>query len=167
MLAGRPIVGVWISAALFASALCWMLQGWFPPRWAVLGTLVGVSCMVLSGRANDGGILAYWSQSYWGGAASALGGCLLLGGLRRVVDRACWAASAALGAGVSILALTRPFEGLLVCIPVALALAGWFLWSRRATLPAKLLRVALPAAAVLALAAGWLALYNQRVAGAP
>src|SRR5256885_1438026 len=42
VLTGRPIVGVWISAALFAAALCWMLHGWFPARWALIGAAIGI-----------------------------------------------------------------------------------------------------------------------------
>src|SRR3954469_23984252 len=61
---GRPIVGVWLSAALMASALAWMLQGWLPPRWALVGTALGAVTLVFSGRDNGGGALAYWSQSY-------------------------------------------------------------------------------------------------------
>src|SRR5947207_2501421 len=46
---GRALEGVWISAALYVAALCWMLQAWFPARWAVIGTLLGVVTMVLGG----------------------------------------------------------------------------------------------------------------------
>ena len=36
VLAGHPIVGVWMSFGLMCAAISWMLYAWVPPRWACL-----------------------------------------------------------------------------------------------------------------------------------
>ena len=53
---GHPIIGVWLSTAFACAAICWMLMGWFPARWAIVGALLAVV---------HPQILA-WSQRYWG-----------------------------------------------------------------------------------------------------
>src|SRR5262245_33042857 len=93
---GRALEGAWISAALYVSALCWMLRAWFPARWAVVGALVGAATMVVGGMPLEGFKPGYWSQSYWGGAAAALGGALLLGGVRRIFDEPRWGPAVAM-----------------------------------------------------------------------
>jgi hypothetical protein len=123
-LGGHPIVGVWIGAALMCAAILWMLQAWLPPRWALVGGLF---------TALQLGIVGYWAQSYWGGAVAATGGALVFGALRRLIRAPTVGSSVAMGAGVLLLAASRPFEGLVVCLIAAVCLlqGGGFARNRK------------------------------------
>jgi xanthine/uracil permease len=56
-LGGRPILGVWISAAFMCATVLWMLLAWLPQRWAIFGAVL---------TSLQFGIVGYWAQSYWG-----------------------------------------------------------------------------------------------------
>jgi hypothetical protein len=155
---GHPWIGVLLSVAAMCAAILWMLQAWVPARWAFLGgALVALKF----------GVASYWVNSYWGGAVAALGGALILGALPRITQRPSARNVLLLGLGVAILANSRPYEGLLFCVP----LAAWFLWwlggdaSSRAMLRERAVKIILPLAAVLVLTAAFMAYYNWRLTG--
>lgn len=159
-LTGQPVVGVWFAYGALCAALTWMLQGWVRPRWALWGGLF--AAVWLAGVHADHG---YWGDSFWGGATTATGGALLLGGLRRVEQRASALGSLAMGGGVGILALSRPFEGLLMSlVPLGVVVV----WASRQLVRgngATLIRGLVPAALMLVLTAGFMGWYNYRVTG--
>lgn len=115
---GHPFVGVVLSLGLMCPAICWMLQAWLPPGWALLGGLLPITRI---------GMFAYWANSYCGGAVAAIGGALVLGAWPRTRH----GDALLFGLGLAILANSRPYEGFSLALPVALSLFLWMLGSRR------------------------------------
>jgi hypothetical protein len=155
---GHPWYGVVLSVGLMCACICWMLQGWLPPSYALMGALFATA---------QYGATSYWMNSYWGGAVAATGGALVLGALPRFARRP-GALPSALGAvGMILLALSRPYEGLIVTATSA-AVTIWL--ARREGHSLRLVlspRAVIPAFLILAGALAWMAYYNYRVAGDP
>jgi hypothetical protein len=154
---GHPWFGIWLSCGIMSAAVCWCLQGWLPPGWALLGGVIAALRL---------GLFSYWIDSYWGGAVAAAGGALVLGAYPRLVRGRRFAYVWALAAGLVILVISRPFEGGLLSLPVLLALAVW-IWKNAAERGwAPLIRrVALPLAGVLAVTVAALGYYDWRITG--
>ena len=157
-----------MTVSLTFAAICWMLQAWVPRRWALFGAILGI----LQVRFADlplmpSGLLGYWSQSYWGGSLAAFGGALVFGALPRVLRRPCVRHALLLGLGLVILANTRPFEGLVISLPVAVMLLSWALRKNNFSRHTVLVRIVTPLAIVLVVAAGAMAFYNFRVTESP
>ncbi len=153
---GDPIVGVWLSTALAMSAFAWMFRGWLPPRWAAWGTLIVLLRV---------GVTSYWAQGYWGGAVAALGGALVYGAYPRLRNSPTVRDSLLLAAGLVVLSNSRPFEGVVVSLPLAIGLAWHFVRSAPAVRRAWLVRLAAPVLLVLAADAAWIMTYNKAVTG--
>jgi hypothetical protein len=144
------------------SAIAWMLQAWMPSRWAFLGGVLA---------AIKFGVASYWMNSYWGGAAAAIGGALVLGALGRIFKRATTWDGIVLALGVAILANSRPYEGMLFCIPAA----SWFIWwlattkrpasAHSAASPSARTKVLVSVLIVLTATAAFMGYYNWRLTG--
>ncbi len=157
-LLGQPWIGVLLSVAAMCMAFTWMLQGWVPPEWALLG---GVLVWMRFG------VFSYWMNSYWGGAVAATGAALVLGALPRIWDQQRARDAIIFGLGAGILAISRPLEGAIFFIPFGAALLWWALRLSVPTRGAALRRIVLPIAAILACAAGFIGYYNWRVTASP
>ena len=153
LLVGELIGHAWIGVLLCFAALCgavtWALRGCLPGGFALAAGLL------LAWRYGG---LSYWVNSYWGGALAALGGALVVGaalrlrpagvaqggGLRRGA-----ANGFVLGLGAFLLMTSRPFEGFLLCLPIALALLAGLLHGAVRRQGAWALAVVVPATAWL------------------
>ena len=155
ILTGNPWFGACLSAGLMCAAICWMLQAWLPPGWALLGGMLALLRLAL---------FSYWVNSYYGGAVAAVGGALVLGALPRILRTARIRDGFWMALGVAVLANSRPYEGLLLCIPVAWALFRWAAKITRESVRALLPRAVGPAM-LLVLVGGMDAYYNHRVFG--
>ena len=150
----HPWLGVWLAAGVMCGLICWMLQAWAPPRWALWGGLLAGARFAVAGP---------WMNTYWGGAAAAIGGALALGAFARIVRLRRARDGILFALGLGVLAQSRPYEGLLMAAPLTLALAGWLVRERLRGRP--VLRVAAPLGAVLLALAAGTAFYNHRVTG--
>ena len=158
VVAGHAWLGVYASVALMCALFCWMLQGWLPPGWALLGGMLAVMRL---------GLFGYWINSYWGGAAAAIGGLLVLGALPRIMRKARVRDALLMASGMAVLANSRPYEGFVLSVPVCAILLAWALRKQGPGLRVAILKVALPALVVLAVTGSGMCYYYRRVTGNP
>ena len=157
-LLGNPWIGVLLSEAAMCAAVVWMLQGWMPARWALLGGLVAMLNLA---------VVSYWMNGYWGGPMAAIGGALVLGAFARMQRRAYIGNSLLMGLGIALLATSRPLEGFIFCLPVAAAISVWLVGKSSPPLSMTAQQVILPVASVLLLTGVFIGYYNWRVTGHP
>jgi hypothetical protein len=154
---GHPWWGVMVSSAVMCAALTWALQAWIPANWALLGGFIAVLRI---------GVFSYWTNTYHAaGSLCALGGALILGSLPRLTRTGRMRYGLTMAIGVSILELTRPYDGMLLCLPVTAALLHW-VWNgkNRPALAVLARRAALPLAVIVA-ASAWLGYYDLKAFG--
>ncbi len=158
LIGGHPFWGVWFSAGLMCAAICWMLRGWLPAPWALLGGVLAILRL---------GTLTYWANSYWGGATGAIGGALVLGALPRIMQSQRIRNAILMGVGLAVLANSRPYEGFILCLPVALAMVTWMAGRNGPDIRTSLRKIVLPLGLLLAAVLIAMGYYNWRVTGRP
>lgn len=159
LLTGNPWYGVLLMSVLMCAAICWMLQAWLPPTWALLGGMVSVLHI---------GLFSYWINTYTGaGSIAALGGALLLGALPRFLKAPRLRYTLLMAVGVVLVASTRPFEGLFLFLPVAAMLGHWLFFGKHRPSPRMLFRLSAAPLALLMATAAWMGYYNYRAFGSP
>lgn len=118
-LLGTPIAASWLAAALATTSAVWMLAAVVNRRWALLiGLLVALHPVMQ----------VTWSQSLFGGWLTLTGAVLLTGGVLRLRRRITAHAASIAGVGIAVLALSRPFEGVIFTLLSALLL--WLSWRK-------------------------------------
>lgn len=150
---GHPYAGAVLSFGAMSGSLVWMLCRWLPRRWAVAGAIY--TCLVLFPPWH------HWMNSYWGGCVAATGSALLVGSLGLLRDRR-WGVGTGLsfGAGAGLMALSRPYEGLLVAVAVVgVAALSWR--EQRASAGRFLIGAAIP----ILLCGGFLGAVNRAATG--
>ena len=95
-----------------------MLQAWVPPPWALVGAILAALRL---------GILSYWMNTYWCASVAALGGALVLGAWPRLRSSMHPRHGLMLALGLVLLANSRPYEGFVFSIPVAIAMLAWLI----------------------------------------
>jgi hypothetical protein len=155
LLAGSPRFGQWLAFACMGGALIWMLSAWLSRRTAFLA----MALFVLVLADTD------WASGYWGSSEAVAGSALIFGAIGRLRRAPRVALGVVTGAGALLLALTRPLEGLAVCVFPAGYLAWWVLFANRAERKLRVTRFALPCALVLTLGMTFLAAHNKSVTG--
>jgi hypothetical protein len=156
LLFNNYIIGIWISFYLACLAVYFMLKQWTTNVWAFLGTLA---------VASNGQFLNIWSNGYWGGAIAMMGGALLFGTIKAMVERKTTVRDGIFVAiGVSLLAYSRPYEGLFCCFLLLIPIVKYRLW-QKISLNNFIFKLAGPAVIVLFFTLGFLLHYNKVITG--
>jgi hypothetical protein len=155
---GSPWLGILAGTSALCGLICWALQAWLPPRWALLGGVIAVLKI---------GLVSYWVDSYWGGTFAALGSTLVLGAMPRLQRRPQLGLSLLVALGIGMLLNSRPFESLGFCLVVGVQLMLWLFQPNGIAPGAKLLRSIAPMAICLAAIALLMGLYFTAVTGSP
>jgi hypothetical protein len=155
VLFGSPWFAILCVTALMCAAVCWMLQAWLPPGWALLGGILVILRI---------GLFSYWIDSYSAATSlAALGGTLVLGAVPRLTRKPRALEAILLGVGMGLLVISRPYEGVLLCLPVVIYLANWAIRGRNRPAPAQLARLGALPVLIALVALAWLAYYDYRV----
>lgn len=155
-LLGSPWLGAVLSVAAMCAIVLWMLQGWLPPRWALLGGLLVLFRF---------GLFSYWINSYWGGAVPAIGGALVMGAMPRIMRFYRIRDAVLLALGAVILGNSRPLEGLILLVTVLVTFVVWSVSKESPAWRTLLKRVVLPICALGFLGAIFIGYYNWRGTG--
>ena len=147
-------IGVWLTVILMCVTTYWALRAYVSPAYALIAALIVVLRFA---------VFNFWVNSYFGPTLTAIGGLLLLGGYARLIRKPTLGSAFSVGAGAFFLMTTRPFEGMIFSLPLAIGLLVHFLRS-----PEQRRSLLMPGMVAASLVLAGLALtviHNQAVTG--
>ncbi len=163
-LLGNEAIGLWLMAGMAAGAIAWMMLGWLSVRWSLFAGLT----TALHPYWQNG-----WSQEFTPGWLAVIGMALVVGGIIRLrpdamqpygMRKQTWSYAALIAIGCVMVLFSRPFEGGVLCLLIAIPLLtmiakqGWYrspsFW-----------RAALPGILILASGIGLQLYINRQVTG--
>ena len=158
----QPWIGIYLTTALLCGAICWALQAFVSPGWALIGGLFAVFRLAL---------FSYWMNSYWGGSITALGGALALGAVLRLfaperTERNRALLACLFGLSLLLLGTSRPYEGLAFSLP----LLAYFAYKLVVGMSRREIRLSSTALPVITIGMAGLLLmgyYNKTTTGNP
>jgi hypothetical protein len=154
VLFGCPWFAILLITAMMCAAICWMLQGWLPPGWALLGGILAILRI---------GLFSYWINSYSAASSlAALAGALVLGCVPRLTRKPRPLEAILLGVGIGLLVISRPYEGMLLCLPVAVYLGHWAIFGKNRPASARLAYLGALPVLITMVAVAWLSWYDYR-----
>ncbi len=153
---GTPAAGIWLGAGLCAACVTWAAAGCMPRRWAAVAGLL---------LALHPDVHHQWSLSFMNGWLTATSAALVAGAALRLRKRMRAIDCVLVGLGVSGLAVTRPFEGVVFTASAAGLLLYW--WRRETWLDQarSTCRVAAWAATPLVATFGIMMVHNRLTTG--
>ena len=155
---GHPFWGVWLSLGMMCAAITWMLQAWVSPECALLGGTLSILRYSAFG---------YWADSYWGGTVAAIGGALVLGALPRIKSAQRIIDALLMGTGIAILANSRPYEGFVFSLPIAMVLTYWVFSRDAPSVRVTFRRLVVPLMLLIVITGAGTSYYFWRVTGNP
>lgn len=158
LVADNAWVGVWMSVVFMCMAATWMLQGWVSLPMALLGGVLVTLRL---------GVFSYWINSYFGGAFAASGAMLVVGALPRILREPQWRHGALMGLGAAILMTSRPYEGALLCLPVAVMVLVRLARPRWRSGRLAFAKVAVPVIALVGAGGALMLAYDSATTGDP
>ncbi len=153
VLFNKPVVGAWLAGALACAGICWALFAWMSPKWALFGGFLALFHPVI----------LKWSQVFWGGSEAMFGGALLFGAVGYLLKSIDVKNVIFLAVGISILGISRPFEGLILTI-ICCCFLAYQMFKRKWLFNFKLY---FPAGIVLLVFLIFTGYYNWRITGSP